>query len=104
MWFYFAARNPGVDLYPQGGTTPGYLNLNEGKFAANYVPDRDKYRPTYRNEYKKANIRLTLQATQKNKFNVYWDEQSSCTNPCYGMINVVDSPEAYFRCSRTRTG
>ena len=48
-----------------------------------------------RNEYTKANVRLTLQATQKNKFNVYWDEQSSCTNPCYGMINVVDSPEGY---------
>ncbi len=50
---------------------------------------------TYSNEYKKANVRLTVQATQKNKFNIYWDEQDSCTNPCYGMINVVDSPEAY---------
>ena len=65
------------------------------KWGANYEPDRTNGWLTFRNEYKKANVRLTLQATQKNKFNIYWDEQSSCTNPCYGMINVVDSPEGY---------
>ena len=96
FWFYAYAGHRGVNLYPQGGSTPGFKNLNEGKFGANYVPDRSQGWLTYRNEYKKANLRLTMQPTQKNKFNIYWDEQSSCTNPCYGMINVVDSPEAYY--------
>jgi hypothetical protein len=51
---------------------------------------------TYTNEYRNAATRITLQASQKNKFNIYWDEQDACTNPCYGMINIVDSPESYF--------
>jgi len=95
LWFYAYAGNRGVDLYPQGGSTPGFKNLNEGRFAANYEPDRANGWLTFRNEYKKAEVRLTLQASQKNKLNAFWSEQSSCTNPCYGMINVVDSPEAY---------
>ena len=41
-------------------------------------------------------MRLTLQASQRNKFNIDWDEQDACTNPCKGMINIVDSPESYF--------
>ena len=41
-------------------------------------------------------MRLTLQASQRNKFNLAWDEQDACTNPCKGMINIVDSPESYF--------
>ena len=89
------ARSAATTQYPNGGTMPGFANLNEGKFAANYVPDRSRGWLTFSNEYKNASVRLTHQATQKNKFNVYWDEQDSCTNPCYGMINIVDSPEAY---------
>jgi len=96
FWFYLQARKRGDEQYPNGGTVPGFANLNEGKFAANYVPDRNQGWLTFSNEYKNANIRLTLQATQKNKVNIYWDEQDACTNPCHGMINIVDSPEAYF--------
>ena len=96
LWFYVSGGHRATDLYPQGGSTPGYANLNEGKFAANYVPDRNNGYLTYTNDYKNGDLRLTFQATQKNKFNIYWSEQSSCTNPCYGMINVVDSPEAYY--------
>jgi hypothetical protein len=51
---------------------------------------------TYTNEYKNASARLTLQASQKNKLNIYWDEQDACTNPCYGMISLINSPESYF--------
>jgi hypothetical protein len=96
FWFYLNARHRGQDQYPNGGTIPGYLNLNEGKFAANYLPDRDRGQQSFRNLYRNAAVRLTAQVSQKNKLNLYWDEQDACTNPCYGMINVVDSPEAYF--------
>ena len=37
-----------------------------------------------------------MQATQTDKFNIYWDEQDACTNPCYGMISMINSPESYF--------
>jgi hypothetical protein len=96
FWFYLQGRKRADEQYPNGGTVPGFANLNEGKFAANYVPDRSRGWLTFGNEYKNANIRLTLQASQRNKINIFWDEQDACTNPCHGMINIVDSPEAYF--------
>jgi hypothetical protein len=30
-----------------------------------------------------ASLRLTLQATQRNKFNIYWDEQKPCTGATF---------------------
>ena len=42
-----SAGNRGDDQYPQGGSTPGFSNLNEGKFGANYVPDRSNGSLTY---------------------------------------------------------
>jgi hypothetical protein len=96
FWFFLQARKRADEQYPNGGTVAGFANANEGKFAANYVPDRSRGWLTFSNEYKNAAVRLTLQATQRNKINIYWDEQDACTNPCHGMINIVDSPEAYF--------
>ena len=95
-WFHAYAGDRGVELYPSGGTTFIYPNLNEGKFAANYVPDRARGAETFRNEYLKGNVRLTFQATPRNKFNIYWDEQSSCANPCYGTYLTMLSPESYW--------
>jgi hypothetical protein len=105
LWFYLQARKQDRAQFPGGGQEPGFTNLNEGKFAANYVPNRECNAPrscedngwlSYTNEYKNASLRLTLQASQKNKFNIYWDEQDACTNPCYGMISLINSPESYF--------
>jgi len=103
LWFYLQGRKQDRKQWPGGD--PGYLNANEGLFGANYLPLRDcssvprdcqDGQLTYTNEYKNASVRLTAQATQKNKFNIYWDEQDSCTNPCYGMISNINSVESYF--------
>jgi hypothetical protein len=106
FWFYLQARNQARNTYPGGGAEPGFFNLNEGVWGANYVPDRENCRSekscdergwlTYTNEYKNASARLTIQATQKNKINLNWDEQDSCTNPCWGLISLINSPESYF--------
>ena len=100
VWFHVQARTRGDKKYPNGGTVGGFANLNEGKFAANYLPLRGDgskdYWLTYTSEQKNVATRVTLQASQKNKFNMTWDEQDACTNPCKGMINIVDSPESYF--------
>jgi hypothetical protein len=96
FWFYAQARKRADEQYPNGGTQPAFANLNEGVFAANYLPDRNQGWLTFSNEYRNADLRLTLQATQRNKFNIFWSEQDACTNPCHGMINIVDSPEGYF--------
>jgi hypothetical protein len=103
LWFYLQGRKQNRQQWPGGD--PGYLNKNEGLFGANYEPLRDcssvprdckNGQLTYTNQYQNASLRLTLQATQKNKFNIYWDEQDSCSNPCYGMISNINSPESYF--------
>ena len=33
-----------------------------------------------------ANVRITLQATQKDKFNFFWDEGITCQDPCDGSV------------------
>jgi hypothetical protein len=40
--------------------------------------------------------RLTLQASPKNKFNFFWDEQDTCQDPCDGVVAVFTSPESWF--------
>jgi hypothetical protein len=100
LWFYVNGRTRADKKYPNGGQVGGFANLNEGIFAANYQPLRGDgskdYWLTYTSEQKNIATRITWQATQKNKFNIAWDEQDACTNPCKGMINIVDSPESYF--------
>jgi hypothetical protein len=96
LWFHAYAGDRGVKVYPNGGETFIYPNLNEGKFAANYVPERARGAVAMRNQYTKGNVRLTFQATPRNKFNIYWDEQSSCTDPCYGTTLVMVSPESIW--------
>jgi hypothetical protein len=43
--------------------------------------------------WKNANGRLTWQATPRNKFNVFWDEQRLCTS-CTGGGSATTAPEA----------
>jgi hypothetical protein len=79
LWFYSAARRQDRD----NRLAAGRRNLNEGIFAANYVGDAN----TALNQsdlYQNVSTRLTLQATRRNKFNIFWDEQYTCENPCSG--------------------
>jgi hypothetical protein len=96
VWFHGYAGDRGVERYPNGGSVFIYPNLNEGQFAANYAPNRALGPVTTRNEYIKGNARVTFQASPRNKLNLYWDEQSSCAEPCYGTYLVMLSPEAYW--------
>jgi len=89
LWFQTSAQIRGRE------TTPRliYYNANEGVFGARYEPDLN--RPLTSDEtYRHINTRLTLQATQKNKFNLFWDEQFTCEYPCHGTQNSATSPEA----------
>jgi hypothetical protein len=100
LWYYAGARKTGKEAFPFGGNF--YPNKNfdpanpTAKPGINYQPDRTQPSVTYDNEYKTINLRLTLQASQKNKFNIYWDEQDSCQDPCTGVVSVFTSPEAWW--------
>ena len=88
LWFYGAARRQDR----QNFLFVGYRNLNAGEFGANYQWDPDN-RLHQSDLYQNASVRLTVQATQRNKFNIFWDEQYTCENPCEGAGAGV-SPEA----------
>jgi hypothetical protein len=79
LWFYSAARRQDRDSQ----LTTNFQNLNAGVFGANYLPDLNA--PVNQGDfYQNVNTRLTVQATRRDKFNIFWDEQYTCENPCDG--------------------
>jgi hypothetical protein len=94
LWFFAQGRDQGIQKVPGGGLF--WPNLNEGKAGYNYQPDRSKPSVEYRNIWKNISTRFTYQATQKNKFNVFWDEQDFCQDPCLGVVSVFTSPESWW--------
>ena len=95
LWFYSVARDQGIHKVP-GPSGSFWPNLHEGKWGYNYQPDRSKETVQYKNGWKNVNARITWQATQKNKINVFWDEQDFCQDPCHGVVSVFTSPESWF--------
>ncbi len=94
LWFFAVARNQFIHKLPVG--VDFWPNLWEGVAGYNYQPDRDQPRVEYTNHWRNVNARVTWQATQKNKFNIFWDEQESCQDPCTGVVSVSTSPESWF--------
>jgi hypothetical protein len=92
LWFYSVGRTQGKESSQTGG--PLYYNLNAGKWGANYLPDRSGPAVTYTNLWRNLNTRLTYQPTSRHKFNVFWDEQDSCQDPCDGTVASYWSPES----------
>ena len=87
LWFFSAARHQG-----NRKTVSIFRNSNENDVNAwNYV--RGTEQAADDGTWKSVNVRLTLQATTRNKFNVYWDEQRLCTS-CDSGGNATTSPEA----------
>ena len=86
LWF-FASRRQWDSQYP--APTPGnYHNKTQGTLA--YTPDLD--RPFFRRNPRSSNLlRLTIQATDKQKFTVADDLQRNCNCP---QLNANAAPEA----------
>jgi hypothetical protein len=94
LWFHMVGRVQGKEASQNGG--PFYNNLNTGIWGANYQPDIAAGPVTYTNVWRNASARITYQASQKNKFNLYWDEQDSCQDPCDGTVAAWIAPEAWW--------
>jgi hypothetical protein len=94
LWFYAVARDQGIHKLPVG--IDFWPNLWAGKWGYNYQPDRSQPRVDYQNLWRNANGRVTYQATQKNKFNLFWDQQDFCQDPCLGVVSVFTSPESWW--------
>jgi hypothetical protein len=87
LWFFSAARHQG-----NRKTVSIFKNANENDLNAwHYV--RSTEQASDDGTWKSVNVRLTLQASPRNKFNFYWDEQRLCTS-CESGGNATTSPEA----------
>jgi hypothetical protein len=80
VWYFLNVREEGSYR-----AVPGmYANLNAGdptKFT--YVADLTRPAATA-GSWRIANLRMTVQASQRNKFNLFWDEQHPCQGATWG--------------------
>jgi len=90
LWYFGSVRYQG-----NRKTAPSYSNANAGD------PTKWTYVKTTEQAiddgtWKNANARFTFQATPRNKFNFFWDEQQLCTS-CLGSTNdATIAPEAHY--------
>ena len=89
LWFFSAARYQGNHRMVGGM----FRNLNAGNVNAwTYAPDTSQQAKADSN-WKNVSARLTWQASARNKFNFYWDEQRNCTL-CNDGGTATTAPEA----------
>jgi len=89
LWFYLTERVWGAE-----NTIPGmFINKNAGNPNAwTYEPDLT--RQAFSDTVNKTHIlRLTWQATRRNKFTAYWSEQYNCES-CLGGGSATQTTEA----------
>jgi hypothetical protein len=85
LWFFSTARAWQKDAWSRN-TDRIWDNKNAGIWGMNYQPDRSQGPLTLMNMTRNANARITLQASQKNKVNFFWDEGLTCQDPCDGSV------------------
>ena len=85
LWFFTVARAWQKDAWSRQSDRI-WDNKNAGLWGANYQPDRSQPPLELINWTRNANVRITLQATQKDKFNFFWDEGLTCQDPCEGSV------------------
>jgi hypothetical protein len=74
MWFFFQFRDEGSHR-----TVPGmFANANMGD-PSKWIYQADTTRPAVAaGSWRNAALRLTVQPTARNKFNLFWDQQIPC--------------------------
>jgi hypothetical protein len=93
LWFYGVYRQVGGER-----TVPGmFFNRNAGN-PNSWVVDFDRSKQAFNNSLERqATIRLTWQATPRNKFNFHWSEQYNDQNYGPGGGTATVTPEASNR-------
>jgi hypothetical protein len=89
LWFFLSTKRQITRLYVSGM----YYNKNDGNPNAwTYQPDLSR-RAIYDGTWTNVPLRLTWQATPRNKFNIFWDEQKMCLE-CEAGGSPTVAPEA----------
>ena len=74
FWYFGGIRDEGSER----GVPGMFANLNDGD-ATKWTYVADTSRPAvYAASFRMLSLRFTVQATPRNKFNVFWDEQMPC--------------------------
>src|SRR5262245_51996592 len=88
LWYFVTSRYAGNRKYIEGM----YYNANAGTNNWTYVADTS--RPAISDStWKNTSLRVTYQINQRNKLNLFWDEQRTCI-ACFGGGSATTSPEA----------
>ena len=85
LWFFSAARAWQKDAWSRQQERI-WDNKNAGIWGQNYQADRSTGPLQLMNMTRNANVRITAQASAKNKFNFFWDEGLTCQDPCGGSV------------------
>jgi len=89
LWYFWTVRHQGNRRYVTGM----YVNKNAGNPNAwTYEPDLTRQAITD-GTWKNTSMRLTWQASSRNKINIFWDEQRVCLDCIWGGT-ATTSPEA----------
>jgi hypothetical protein len=89
LWFFGSFDQKGHTRQ----TTGKFYNLTQG--TPFYTPDLS--RPWYGHEWFQSNaVRVTWNASERNKFNFFGDPQAGCRCPFVGLGSIA-APEAGFR-------
>ncbi len=77
IWYFTTLRQRGF----YNDVVGGFYNLNAGDITKwNYVPDTSRPAVSQSHTPMQPLGRVTIQANQRNKFNLFWDEQKSGNN------------------------
>jgi hypothetical protein len=85
LWFFSVARAWQKTAFSRQSDRI-WDNANAGIWGQNYQADRSGPPLQLINWTRNANARITAQASQKNKFNFFWDEGYTCQDPCDGSV------------------
>ena len=89
LWFFGSFREWGNKRFAANK----FYNLTQ--HSPFYTPDLS--RPAFAKEwYESKAIRLTIRASDKNKFNVFADPQRDCHCPALTASGSLNAPEAFF--------
>jgi hypothetical protein len=90
LWFFSAVRYQG-----NRKTAPNFVNVNaDDPSKWTYIASTTQ--GTDDGTWKSFNARFTLQASPRNKFNFFWDEQRLCTSCISSSQSVTVAPEAHY--------
>jgi hypothetical protein len=85
MWFFSVARVWQKNAWSRQSDRI-WDNANAGIWGQNYQADRSGPPLKLINWTRNANVRITAQASQKDKVNFFWDEGYTCQDPCDGSV------------------